>query len=128
MAGKQVLKDKKVTVYKYVDGTDAEGFPVKAYMPIHAQPTVWAYFKQLSGSLYFASAQTNVKEDCLFRLNYTKALKRAYADEYRVLYDGILYKVTRIDPYEGYTRDLAIYCTATTDKATDTIPYDPKKL
>nr|DAG80493.1 MAG TPA: hypothetical protein [Caudoviricetes sp.] len=33
MAGKQVLKDKKIVIYKKLSYRDAEGFPVDGYMP-----------------------------------------------------------------------------------------------
>lgn len=112
----------------YIETTDEDGFDLKAYMPIHKQDSVWAYFKQLSASLFYASNTTAINEECLFRINFTDAILANYASDYRVYYNGILYQVTRVDPYEGYKRDLALYCKLTTDKIDTVIPYDETKL
>ena len=122
------LKDKKIKIYMYIETTDEDGFDLKAYMPIHKQDSVWAYFKQLSASLFYASNTTAINEECLFRINWTDAILANYASDYRVYYNGILYQVTRVDPYEGYKRDLALYCKLTTDKINAVIPYDETKL
>lgn len=124
----QKLKDKKIKIYKYIETRDEDGFAVKAYMPIHEQDSVWAYFKQLSASLLYANNTTTTKEECFFRINWTDAILVNYASDYRVYYDGLLYQVTRVDPYEGYKRDLALYCKLTTDKIDTVVPYDPSKL
>ena len=124
----QKLKDKKIKIYMYIETTDEDGFQTAGYMPIHPQDSLWAYFKQLSASLLYASNTTNVKEECLFRINWTDAVLVNYASDYRVYYDGLLYQVTRVDPYEGYKRDLALYCKLTTDKIDTIIPYDETKL
>lgn len=124
------LKDKKIVIYKSVEGKDADGFRVSGYMRVHETPTLWAYFKQLSGSLFYASATTNNKEECLFYINYTDVLKRAYPQDYRIAYKGLVYEITRIDPYEDYKRDLALYAKLTTDKidASQILEYDPEQL
>lgn len=124
----QKLKDKKIKIYKYIETTDEDGFDVKAYMPIHPQASLWAYFKQLSASLLYANNTTTTQEECFFRINWTDAIKANYASDYRVYYNGLLYQVTRVDPYEGYKRDLALYCKLTTDKLGTIVPYDPSKL
>ena len=124
----QKLKDKKIVIYKSGTFEDEDGFQTEGYMPIHPQASVWAYFKQLSASLLYANNTTTTKEECLFRINWTDAILASYASDYRVYYDGLLYQVTRVDPYEGYKRDLALYCKLTTDKLGTIVPYDPTKL
>lgn len=122
------LKDKKIKIYMYIETTDEDGFDLKAYMPIHPQDSVWAYFKQLSASLLYASNTTTIKEECLFRINYTDAILQNHANDYFVYYDGMLFQCTRVDPYEGYKRDLVLYCKLTTEKISTIIPYDETKL
>ena len=122
------LKDKKIKIYMYIETTDEDGFDLKAYMPIHKQDSVWAYFKQLSASLFYASNTTAIKEECLFRINWTDAILSNYANDYFVYYDGMLFQCTRVDPFEGYKRDLVLYCKLTTDKIDTVIPYDETKL
>lgn len=124
----QKLKDKKIKIYVYIETTDEDGFQTAGYMPIHPQDSLWAYFKQLSASLLYASNTTTVKEECLFRINWTDAILANSASNYWVYYDGLLYQVTRVDPYEGYKRDLALYCKLTTEKISTVVPYDPTKL
>lgn len=125
---KRYLKDKKIKIYIYIETTDEDGFDLKAYMPIHPQDSLWAYFKQLSATLTYLNNSTQNKEECLFRINWTDAILSNYANDYFVYYDGILYQVTRVDPYEGYKRDLVLYCKSTTDKIDTIIPYDETKL
>lgn len=122
------LKDKKIKIYMYVETTDEDGFQTAGYMPIHQQDSLWAYFKQLSASLLYASNTTNIKEECLFRVNYTDTILQNHANDYFVYYDGMLFQCTRVDPFEGYKRDLVLYCKLTTDKINTIIPYDPSKL
>ena len=125
---KRYLKDKKIKIYMYIEDTDEDGFEMKAYMPIHPQDNLWAYFKQLSASLFYASNTTAIKEECLFRINWTDAILTNYANDYFVYYDGMLFQCTRVDPFEGYKRDLVLYCRLTTDKINAVIPYDETKL
>lgn len=112
----------------YVETTDEDGFQTAGYMPIHPQESLWAYFKQLSASLFYASNTTAIKEECLFRVNYTDTILQNHANDYFVYYDGMLFQCTRVDPFEGYKRDLVLYCKLTTDKINTIIPYDPSKL
>lgn len=125
---KTYLKDKKIKIYKYIETTDEDGFDVKGYMPIHEQDSLWAYFKQLSASLLYASNTTAINEDCLFRINWTDAILANHANDYWVYYNGMLYQVNRVDPFEGYKRDLVLYCKLTTEKIGTVMLYDPDKL
>lgn len=129
MAGKQVLKDKKIVIYKKLSYRDAEGYPTTGYMPVHPQPSIWAYFKQLSASLVYESSTTTTKEECLFRVNWLDCLRTAYPSDLTIGYRGILYQITRIDPYEDYTRDMVLYGSRAEVKTiSPIIPYDPKNL
>lgn len=125
----QVLKDKKIVIYKKIDYRDAEGFPATGYMPVHPQPSVWAYFKQLSASLVYESSTTTTKEECLFRVNWLDCLRTAYPSDLTIGYRGILYQITRIDPYLDYTRDMVLYGSRAEVKTiSPIIPYDPNNL
>ena len=125
---KQVLKDKQIVIYKHITYKDS-GFQVQAYMPIHEEAALWAYFKQLSGSLLYASQSVNTKEECMFRINWREYLRTAYPSDLTIGYQGIYYQVTRIDPYEDYQRDMVLYGSRSdTSRLTPIIPYDPTKL
>ena len=125
------LKDKKIVIYKQ---TKAGGWNDKAeFMPIYDPaeiPKLWAYFKQLSGDIFYASATTNTKEECFFRIAWTDRLNKQRPQDYYLDYNGTLYQLTRIDPYEGYKRDLALYCklATTTLSAVTIVDFDPEKL
>lgn len=124
------LKDKKIVVYKKLTMKDKQGFQTTGYMPIHPTANVWGYFKELSATLIYASNTTTAKEESQIAINYTEALKRQYPQDYYVLFDNVLYQVTRVDNYEGYKTDLVLYVKSTnTNTATmTTFDYDPTKL
>lgn len=125
------LKDKKIMIYKYINGKDSSGFPIRGYMPVvdpNTTSSLWAYFRQLSATLFYASSTTNIKEECIFIVNWLSFLTPDKADTFYISYNNLLYKVTRIDPYEDYKRDLSLYAKLTTDTLTNLIPYDPTKL
>ena len=42
----------------------------------------------------------------MFRVNYRPGITTAHVIKYR----GTLYNITRVDVYEGYKRDLTLYC------------------
>lgn len=123
------LKDKKIQILKYTETEDSAGFPVRGYMPIHPQPKIWAYFKHLSASLYFASAQVNLNEEVIFTVNWLEHLKNSETKHLKILYKGNLYQITRIDTYEDYKRDINLYAKyEQSDFSGNIIPYDPKAL
>lgn len=123
------LKDKKIQILKYTETEDSSGFPIKGYMPIHSQPKVWAYFKHLSASLFFASAQVNLNEEVIFTVNWLKSLKSSDTENLKILYSGTLYQVTRVDTYEGYKRDINLYAKfEEADFSGKILPYDPTAL
>ena len=123
------LKDKKVKILLYTETEDSAGFPVRGYMPVHSNSTVWAYFKHLSASLYFASHQTNLNEEVIFTVNWLKCLRNVNTDSLKVLYDGSLYQVTRVDTYEDYKRDINLYAKFQEGNFDGKIiPYDPNVI
>ena len=71
---------------------------------------------------------TQSKEECLFRINWLDYVRNAYPSDLAIGYNGLLYKVTRVDPYEDYKRDLVLYAKNNHDKLSNVIPYDPSKL
>ncbi len=97
------LKDKKIELLKPVYEQDGSGFTAES---LESVATVWAYFRQLSASEYFAAATTNYKEEVLFTINFRTDLTTAHV----IRYNGILYDITRIDTFEGYKEDLTLYC------------------
>lgn len=124
------LKDKKVVVYKKMTIKDKSGFQTTGYMPIHPTANIWGYFKELNAYLTYASQTTTAKEESQVAIGYTEALKRQYPQDYYVLFDNVLYQVTRVDNYEGYKTDLRLFVKSTnTNTATmTTFDYDPTKL
>lgn len=123
------LKDKKIQILKYTETEDSAGFPVRGYMPIHPQDKIWAYFKHLSASLYFASAQVNLNEEVIFTVNWLSTIKSSDTEYYKILYKGSLYQVTRVDTYEDYKRDINLYAKfEEADFSGKILPYDPEAL
>lgn len=123
-----VLKDKKIDICVKVKTKSDNGFPVYGYMPIDDHGKKWAYYKQLSASLFFASSQTNVKEECFFRVNYHSYLKPNRATDLYIIYNDVLYSVTRVDDYEGYKSDISLYASYDNTKNINMIPFDKNLL
>jgi len=128
MANKRYLKDKKIVIYKKGEFTDADGFQTEGFMPVHPQPSLWAYFKQLSAQLTYLNDSTQNKEECLFRINWLDYVRKANASELAIGYNGLVYDVTRVDPYEDYKRDLVLYAKNNHTKLGNVIPYNPENL
>lgn len=96
------LKDKKIEICEYQYTTDAIGNHKKTLVPV---AKVWAYFRQLSGDeIYRVTTQT--EETVMFRINYRDNIS---TDNF-IKYKRTLYNITRVDVYEGYKRDLTLYC------------------
>lgn len=125
---KRYLKDKKIVIYKKGEFTDADGFQTEGFMPVHPQPSLWAYFKQLSAQLTYLNDSTQNKEECLFRINWLDYVRKANASELAIGYNGLVYDVTRVDPYEDYKRDLVLYAKNNHTKLGNVIPYNPENL
>lgn len=98
------LKDKKIRILQKVKTTSPNGFPVYVYKPIHSG-RLWAYYRQLSGREFYASAMVNASEEVVFSVNWRTDVKTDMFIEY----SGNFYDITRIDDYEGYKNDLDIY-------------------
>lgn len=101
------LKDKKIEICKYQYTTDAIGNHKKTLVSV---AKVWAYFRQLSGKEIETGISTKTNETVLFKISYRADLKTTHV----IKYNGILYDITRVDVFEGYKSDLAIYCQADT--------------
>lgn len=125
---KRYLKDKKIVIYKKGEFTDADGFQTEGFMPVHPQPSLWAYFKQLSAQLTYLNDSTQNKEECLFRINWLDYVRKANASELAIGYNGLVYDITRVDPYEDYKRDLVLYAKNNHTKLGNVIPYNPENL
>ena len=97
-------------------------------MPIHAQPSLWAYFKQLSATLTYLNDSTQSKEECLFRINWLDYVRNVNPSNLAIGYNGLVYNVTRVDPYEDYKRDLVLYAKNNYEKLGNVIPYKPELL
>lgn len=125
---KTYLKDKKIVIYKRGMFKDEDGFQTEGYMPIHEQPSVWAYFKQLSAQLTYLNNSTQSKEECLFRINWLDYVRNVNPSDLAIGYRGMVYRVTRVDPYEDYKRDLVLYAKNNHEKLGNVLPYNPEML
>ena len=87
------LKDKKIRIIAFTSTTNEHGFSTEEWRPIHSGK-LWAYYRQLSGSEFYASAMVNAAEEVVFKF----------------------YDIKRIDNYEGYTDDISLYCKLSNDQ------------
>lgn len=105
------LKDKKIRILQLFSGTNDNGFPVEEWRPLHSG-RLWAYYRQLSGSEFYASAMVNEAEEVQFVVNWRQDVKTDMLVEYR----GEYFDITRIDDFEGYKDDLGLYCKLSADQ------------
>ena len=101
------LKDKKIELLRQVHTRDEMGFTKTT---LESMEMVWAYFRHLSGKEVFAAATVNYKEEVLFQVNYRPDITTTHV----IRYNGVLYDITRVDVFEGYKRDLTLYCSRRT--------------
>ena len=101
------LKDKKIELLQQVHTRDEMGITTTA---LESMGTVWAYFRHLYGKEVFAAATVNYKEEVLFQVNYRPDITTTHV----IRYNGVLYDITRVDVFEGYKRDLTLYCSRRT--------------
>lgn len=99
-------KDKKISIStRTITGTDECGQDIEVWNPVPGLDNIWAYYRQLSGSEFWAAHRENVKEEVLFEINWRDDLDTSMRVEFR----GKQYGITRIDNFEGNKQDLRIY-------------------
>lgn len=120
MASANVLKDKKIIIYKSLITVDEVGNQNVVYQPIHTGK-LWAYVRQLSATEFFAAAAVQNKEEMLFTINWRSDISPKMFVEYK----GVWYDIQRIDTFEGYKENLHLYASQTVrpPNPSDIIPY-----
>lgn len=109
------LKDKKIRILSYESYVNDNGFAVQEWKAIH-KGRLWAYYRQLSGKEFFASATVNAEENVVFTVNYRTDIETDMLVEYA----GKYYQITRIDDHEGYKTDIDLYCSTNPDQTPET--------
>ena len=120
MAKGNVLKDKKIIIYKAVYTKNEIGEQIAKYQPIHPGK-LWAYVRQLSAKEYFAAAAVQNTEEMLFTVNWRPDITPQMYIEYK----GVWYDIKRVDTFEGYKENLHLYASQTLrpPDPDDIIPY-----
>ncbi len=98
-----MLKDKKINILKQSQERDVSGEPIDVFITV--AENIWAYYRQISGSEFFAAATSNTKVEAIFVINWRNDIDTTMVIEYK----GEKYGITRIDDYEGYKNDLKVY-------------------
>lgn len=121
MAKGNVLKDKKITIYRTIITEDEWGNQISSYQPIHPGK-LWAYVRQLSATEYFAAAQVQNREEMLFTVNWRPDITPLNY----ISYKGTWYNIKRVDTFEGYKENLHLYATeeANQPKEDAILPYE----
>ena len=89
------LKDKKIRIIAFTSTTNEHGFSTEEWRPIHSGK-LWAYYRQLSGSEFYASAMVNAAEEVVFTVNHRTDVTT--------------------EMLEGYTDDISLYCKLSNDQ------------
>ena len=65
-------------------------------------PSVWAYFRHLSGREYHAANAEHMQEEVLFTINWRNDITTAHV----IRHNGVLWNITHVDKLEGYKGDI----------------------
>ena len=98
------LKDKKIEILAVQSVINENGYAVETLEPVC--PPVWAYFRHLSGREYHAANAEQVQEEALFQINWRAELSTTHV----IRFKGVLWDITRVDTFEGYRKDMTLYC------------------
>lgn len=98
------LKDKKIEILAVTNTVNENGFTERTLQAVC--PPVWAYFRHLSGKEYYAANTEQVQEEALFIVNYRTDINTTHV----IRYKNKLYDITRVDKFEGYKKDITLYC------------------
>ena len=109
------LKDKKIEILQPSTNKDVDGFSTETLTPI--APSLWAYFRKLSGKEIYANATTITTEQVLFVINWRADITTRHI----IRYMGTLYDITRVDVFEGYKDDITLYCRLIREKESETL-------
>lgn len=101
------IKDKKIKILEERNIAEPGNMPKYEYVPIHPG-TLWAYVRHLSAKEFYAAMAVQQEEQMLFVINWRDDIHESMEIEYK----GQRYNITRIDTFEGYKRDIAIYASA----------------
>lgn len=102
------LKDKKVHLAVKSRAQDDTGGWVTETRYATPSPT-WAYVRQLSTSERETALAIGSNEELAFFVNWSPVVVETQTPNLYVVYKGKAYKCVRVDWYEGYKRDVALY-------------------
>ena len=122
------LKDKKIDIYEGTPGGTSYGVTRPAtYALLYGN--LWAYYKQNSGDTSLTTQMTlkvhDTTERASFVINRRTALRGKTLSLLKVVYNGRVYDVDRIDDFEGYAEDYKLICTYSSTQSYNGIPATP---
>ena len=119
------LKDKKIDIYEGTPGGTSYGVQRTATYAI-LYGNVWAYYKQDAGNVSLTTQMTlkayDATERATFVINRRAALREKTLSMLKVVYNGRVYDIDRIDDFEGYAEDYKLVCTYSSTQSYNGIP------
>ena len=104
-------KNKKIELFELQYIEDDIGQQIERFINLTQTP-IWAYFRQVSNSEYFAAKSIQSTEEVVFVINWRKDIS-TYV---QIKFEGKFYDITRIDCFEGGKNDLKLYAKAIKEK------------
>lgn len=98
-------KDKKITILDRIIHEDEMGGWWEESVPLPGGENIWAYYRQASGSEFYAAAAIQSKVEAIFEIRWRNDVHTSM----KILYKGDEYSITRIDDFEGNKESLTIY-------------------
>lgn len=122
------LKDKKIDIYEGTPGGSSYGVTKPAtYALLYGN--LWAYYKQDAGGVSLTTQMTlkayDTTERAIFVINRRPELRGKTLSLLKVVYNGRVYDVDRIDDFEGYAEDYKLVCKYSSTQSYNGIPATP---
>ena len=83
-----------ITIQHHTRTKDSEGFTTEAWTDYY---TNYAYVNKLSGSEFWAAAETASQSTIRFEMRYHPALDAVNTKDYRLVFNGHTFNITNVD-------------------------------
>lgn len=117
------LKDKKIDIYK---GVSSSSYGVQTTVYSKLLSALWAYYKQDNGSSTLTTSMTlkvyDTTERAVFVINRRPELRAEQLSKLKLVFNGRVYDIDRIDDYEGYKEDYKLICKYSSTQSYNGIP------
>ena len=97
--------NKKIEIQCYDESQDALGNVIQDW---HTLFRPWAEITTSTAKEYYEAAQVNSENDLVFKVRYSSVLAGKLSSELRIVYNGLIYDIKRIEDTNEQHRQFVI--------------------